>query len=131
MKCFVNDKLSLLKNYRILLAEQGRYDEVKQISQEIARYDDPSPFTIIQKADEAYNNGNYSLAILYYKKATVLAPYLHEGYFGLSKSYYQLGKLDDAERNMKKAMEHAINTTTKSIYKAKLMVLAKNKQLEH
>lgn len=124
---YAKDKLTLLKNYRILLREQGRYDEVNQISEKIENYDDPSPFNMMQLAGEEYNNGNYSRAIHLYRKATEIAPYLHEGYFGLAKSYYQLGNIVAAERNLRYAEEHAFKMSTKSLYQAKLMVLTHNR----
>ena len=126
-----NDKLTLLKNYRILLLEQGRYEEAKQLSEKIAQYNDPSPFNMMNMANTAYNNGDYSSAITFYSKVVKLAPYLHEGYFGLAKSYYKLGYIDAAKRNMQEAVDHALKMSTKSLYQAKLMVLSQDKRSVH
>lgn len=122
---YADDKLSLLKNYKILLYQQERYDEAQRISEQIDRYDDPSPFNMMRIAREAYNNGDYSTAIRYFRKATELAPYLHEGYFGLAISYYQLGDIRAAKTYMHSAAEHAFKMSKKSLYQAKLMMLSK------
>lgn len=119
-----DDKLSLLKNYRIMLNQMGRYNKAEEISAEIARLDDPSPFHWMQLARGAYDDGNYSDAIRYYMKVNEIAPYLHEGHFGLAKSYYQTGRYRAAEREMRQAMEHAFKSSTKSLYQAKLMMLS-------
>lgn len=125
------DKLTLLKNYRILLLEQGRYEEAKQLTEKIAQYDDPSPFNMMTMANTAYNDGDYSSAITFYNKAVKLAPYLHEGYFGLAKSHYMLGHMDAAKRYMQEAADHALQTGTRSLYQAKLMVLSRDNRSIH
>jgi len=123
------DKLTLLKNYRVLLLDQGRDKEAKQISREIEKYADPSPFTMIQLANAAYDNGDYVTAITYYHKATELAPYLHEGYFGLAKSYYKMGYIDAAKHNMQEAVDRSLKSSTRSLYQAKLTALSQKKQV--
>ena len=125
---YTEDKLTLLKNYQILLNGQGRLEEANRLSEVIAGYEDPSPFNMMHIANEEYIKGNYSTAIHYYRKATELAPYLHEGYFGLAKSYYLLGNIGAAKSNMQHAMKNAFKMSTKSLYQSKLMVLSHNKQ---
>lgn len=125
------DKLSLLKNYRVLLLDQGRTDEAERISMEIEKYRDPSPFTVLQMANAAYNDGDYSTAITYYHKAIDLAPYLHEGFFGLAKTYYKLGSLDAAKHNMQEAVNRAIKSSTRSLYQAKLAALSQSRRAVH
>ena len=40
---YLDDKISLLRNYRVLLEQQGRFDEVAQINRQLTVLDDPSP----------------------------------------------------------------------------------------
>jgi tetratricopeptide (TPR) repeat protein len=119
------EKLSLLKNYYILLTSNGRMDEAKQIEEKINKIDDPSPFNWIRLAKSAYDEGDYNRAIQYYGKAVELAPYLHEGYAGLAFSYYKLGNLKKAETNLTKALEVVYRRSVRSLYRAKLAVLQK------
>ena len=120
-----DEKLTLLKNYVILLKRQGRYVEAEAVNAQVDMLDDPSPFRWMQLADEAYENGDYQEAIRYYGKAMDLAPYLDRGYFGLARTWYQLGNRRAAERNMRLAMEHAFKRSTISLYEAKLAIMTK------
>lgn len=119
----LSDKVSLLRNYRILLNKQNRLEEAAEITATLAKLDDPSPFDWLNAGEEAYNDGDYKDAISFYKKAVKIAPYLHESYSGLAKTYYQMGKLDAAERELKNALEYSYRESIRSRYQAKLMAL--------
>ena len=118
------NKLTLLKNYRILLAEQQRHREAKGLSKKITELDDPSPFHWFHAAREAYDDGDYREAIDFYERAVSIAPYLHEVRFGLAQSYYQVGRLSLAEGHLRAALENVYTQDTRSLYQAKLMVLS-------
>lgn len=119
------EKLSLLKNYYSLLILIGRTEEAATIEDRINKIDDPSPFNWIRLAKSAYDEGDYRQAIRYYDKAVKVAPYLHEGYAGLAFSYYRLGNLKKAEKNLTKALEIAYSKSIRNLYEAKLAVLQK------
>jgi hypothetical protein len=57
-------KLSLLKIYRQLLVEVGRFDEAKAPTEKIDKVDDPSPYGWLELADLAYTNKKLSEALL-------------------------------------------------------------------
>lgn len=115
-----DDKLTLLKNYRLLLSAQGRKGEVKAVTQQMAEYDDPSPFGWLDAANFAYNNGEYQEAEVFYQKSIDAAPYLDYGYFGLAKVKYQKGELKGAKRMLIKAMENTFKEEGRELYQAKL-----------
>jgi Tfp pilus assembly protein PilF len=120
-----NEKLSLLKNYRTLLKRQGRINEARGITQRIAKFEDADPFEWWSLAEGAYGEENYSDALMYYKKSVEIAPYLHEGYFGMAKTYYQLGRIDSAETAMASAVENASRKEFRNLYEVKLQVLSR------
>lgn len=120
-----NEKLSLLKNYRTLLKGQGRTAEATKITKRIAEFEDADPFEWWLLAEGAYGEKNYSDALIYYKKSVKIAPYLHEGYFGLAKTYYQLGRIDSAENAMASAVENASRKELRDLYQVKLQVLSR------
>ncbi len=122
-----DEKLSLLKNYRALLNNQGRTTEADEITQRIAKYKDADPFEWWLLAEDAYQEGNYSDALTHYKKSVEIAPYLHEGHFGMAKTYYQLGRLDSAEVAMVSAVKNASRKQFRKLYEAKLLALSKHK----
>lgn len=114
----------LLRNYRILLNEQGRLAEAEQIDRALARLEDDDPFDWWFMAEEAYEQANYADALDYYEKSVAIAPYLHEGYFGMAKTYYQLGRLEAADRAMRQALENAGRAKFRTLYAAKLAALS-------
>jgi Tfp pilus assembly protein PilF len=116
-------KVSLLRNYRILLRQQARYDEVEKINETLARLEDPNPFDWLHAGRDAYNNGEYKDAISFYKKAVEIAPYLHESYAGMARAYFQLGNLSGVERELKNAEKYSNRESTRSMYQAKLVAL--------
>jgi len=116
-------KVSFLRNYRILLKQQGRYVEAAEVTETLKSLNDPSPFDWYRAGQMAYQEGDFSDAISYYKKTLRLAPYLHEAYLGMAKAYYEMGNLNAAERELKSALERTHRHSTQSLYKAKLMAL--------
>lgn len=118
-----DNQLSLLKNYRSLLLRMNRDAEAQEIEERLARMDDPSPLRWLQLADSAYDDGEYRLAVDYYRRALELAPYLHEGYLGLARAWYEAGELERAEGALKDALENAFRRSTRSLYQAKLQAL--------
>ncbi|WP_308366779.1 MULTISPECIES: tetratricopeptide repeat protein [unclassified Microbulbifer] len=117
------EKLSLLKNYRVLLSRAGRDAEAEKIQEQLNRMDDPSPFHWFQLARSAYDDREYSRAIGYFKRALELAPYLHEVHLGLAQAYYRAGRLRSAEASLERAMEKSYRVSTRSLYEAKLEAL--------
>lgn len=118
-----DDEPVLLRNYSILLQEQGRLAEAEEIDSALAKLNDDDPFDWWFMAEEAFEQANYADALIYYKKSVSIAPYLHEGYFGMAKSYYKLGRLDAADRAMRQAVENAGKARFRTLYEAKLAAL--------
>ncbi len=124
-----DEKLTLLKNYRILLRSQGRDAEADAIALEIDKLYDPSPYNWISIGDTAYKNGEYSDAAKFYRKSIELAPYLQYGYLGLARVYYAQGKLEKTKNMLISAMENNYNRENHRVYKAKISALSENKEL--
>lgn len=118
------ERLSLLKNYRTLLREQGRTAEAQEMTRRLVRYNDADPFEWWFLAEDAYGEEKYSDALTYYKKTVEIAPYLHEGYFGMAKAYFQLGRVKSARSAMRQAIENADRPRFKTLYEAKLRALS-------
>jgi Tfp pilus assembly protein PilF len=121
---YLADKISFLRNYRVLLEQQGRFNEVQQINRRLTALDDPSPFDWLHAGHGAFSEGNFQEAALFYRKAARIAPYLHESYAGLAKAYYMIGDREAAEREFKKALEYTQRPSTRSMYEAKLVALS-------
>jgi len=116
-------QVSLLRNYGIFLRRQGRPMEAEIVEAKLAKLNDPNPFDWIKAGQEAYDDGNFRRAIKFFKNSTKLAPYLHEGHFGLAKTYFRLGNLNVAEEELEQALSTANRASTRSLYEAKLSAL--------
>ena len=116
-------QVSLLRNYGKFLERGGRFTEAEQINARLAQLDDPNPFDWIFAGQEAYGNGDYTEAIEWFEKSAALAPYLHESYFGLARTYFRLGEFAQAEYALEQAIEHAARSSTRQLYEAKLAAL--------
>ena len=119
------NKVSILKNYLIMLKAQNRIEDADRVSIELESLVDMNPFDWLRAANEAYDESDYLTAIKLHKKALKLAPYLHQGYFGIAKSEYMLGNYNSANRALKKAKEEAFHLKAKSLYESKLAALDK------
>ena len=117
------EKVSLLRNYRLLLEQQGRQQEANELAAQLLALGDNNPFDWIHAAQQAHREGHYPEAIRLYKKAVAVAPYLHESYFGMARSHFELGNRDTAERQLELARERANRASIRSLYEAKLVAL--------
>ncbi len=122
-----NRPVGLLRNYGIFLQRQGRMAEAKLVDAKLAALQDPNPFDWIAAGQNAYDDGDFRTAITFFNKSIELAPYLHEGYFGLAKAYYRAGNLRQAEAAFAEAMQQANRPATRDLYEAKLAVLNRSK----
>ena len=121
---YMPDKVSLLRNYRVLLLEQGRSDEADLINARLAELEESNPFDWLHAGQEAFDNGDFREAISFYEKAVEIAPYLHESYAGMAKAHYMLGNRLSAKRELEKAQKLSHDKSIHSLYQAKLMALA-------
>lgn len=120
-------RVSLLRNYGIFLRREGRASEAEEIDVLLAAQNEPNPFDWIYAGQEAYRDGELNKAISLFQKSVQLAPYLHEGHFGLAKAYYQLGDLTRAEEELEQALEYAFASKTREMYKVKLAAMGQYK----
>ncbi len=121
------NKIVLLKNYQILLLAQNRSEAAERIAKELENLEDLNPFNWLLAANEAFTDADYAVAIKLYKKSIELAPYLHQGHFGIAKSEYQRGNLRASRLALEEALEQAFDSGSKSIYEAKLAVMTKER----
>jgi len=121
------NKIVLLKNYQVLLELQNRTDDAAKVSRELEGLEDLNPFRWLHAGNEAYAENNLDTALTLYKKVIELAPYLHQGYFGIAKSEYKRGNFISARKALEKAQEEAFDQKAKSLYEAKLYALKKER----
>lgn len=114
----------VVSNFVALLSSQQRSNEISVYADRIDSIEERNPYRWLDMAETAYASGHYMRARKYFGKSNSLAPYLHETQFGLAKTYYQLGELEQAERCLNKALALSYNLKNKRLYQAKLMTLS-------
>ncbi|BFM05634.1 hypothetical protein GCM10025791_45080 [Halioxenophilus aromaticivorans] len=117
------DQLTILKNYRALLALQKRDAEVAELDKKIAKIYDPNPYVWVKLGDEAYRQQQYDEAKSYYQKAVALAPYVQRGYMGLARVWLALENYPKTEKMLRKAMANSYQQKQVQRYQAKLAAL--------
>lgn len=115
--------VNVLSNYIVLLESQNRTSELSQIQQQLDSVKDDNPYRWFDIANRQYAKQNYSIALKYFKRSIEVAPYLHEGYFGLAKTYHKIGLPKQAKESMQKAAKLAHTPEEEYLYQAKLRVL--------
>lgn len=120
---YATDDLDLLNNYHSLLENQNRLEEAENIAQEIGRRNETNPYQWISLGNTAFNEREYSKAIRYYRKASELAPYLHEPFAGIARSKIQQNNPQQAAYAINKAIDKVRDKQTRKLYQAKLDML--------
>lgn len=120
-----DDKLTLMKNYALLLIDSGHEAQARDIQDRLDAMEDPSPFHWYQLAKSAADNGDHRAAIRFYNKALDLAPYLHEAWLGIAVANIELGRLDRTRRALLEAAQEAVKVSTRNLYQAKLAALGR------
>lgn len=121
-----NSSVSMFSNYLLLLKEDNRIYEVALLNAKYSEIRDDNPYRWYDLANHAYAQENYSQALNYYEMSIKAAPYLHESFFGMAKTYYHLGNKQKAKTAMQKAAELAYKPKDEKLYLAKLNSLTQN-----
>jgi len=115
--------LTALTNLALLLRSQEKNLEADEIERRLLLKRIKNPYYHAVLADEAYYKHDYQQALKHYKKAIKLNKKIHELYFGIAKVYYQMNRLPEAEKAMKKALSLNKTKSTEHQYIAKLNFL--------
>ena len=115
--------LTALTNLALLLRSQQKNVEADDIEYRLLAKRIKNPYYHAVLADEAYYKHDYQQALKHYKKAVKLNKSIHELYFGMAKVYYQMNRLSEAERALKKALSLNKIKSTEYQYIAKLNFL--------
>ncbi|MBU2971322.1 tetratricopeptide repeat protein [Pseudoalteromonas sp. C2R02] len=107
-------------NLGILFEMTDRIEQAQVIKRELDAKRQSNPYYHIAKGNEAYVQKFYREAISYYKKSTELDRKLHEPYFGLARSFYQLGDYKKAKRYLKSAKKNAFFIEDINSYQGKI-----------
>lgn len=116
--------LNVISNYADLLETVDKQEQAAQVRLQMRRANDDNPYRWLDNANRAINEGKYFLARTLLNKALERAPYLHEAYFSLAKSYYLSDEHEKADEALQTAAKLAYLPETERLYEAKRAVLS-------
>ncbi|REL25992.1 tetratricopeptide repeat protein [Thalassotalea euphylliae] len=114
------NNLSLLSNYATLLAMQHRGEEANGLQAKMAKLEDPNPYSWLNQAYLAQQQGNYRQAIEFFNRTIELAPYVNEAYIGLYQVYMAKGQETRAKNVIAKALDWTYKPSERRQLKYKL-----------
>ncbi|MDP2636438.1 MULTISPECIES: tetratricopeptide repeat protein [unclassified Pseudoalteromonas] len=112
-----------LGNLALLYKLTDRDEQASEILDSLDRKRQSNPYYHVSLGNTAYKDGAYRDAIKHYHKAKKLDKKLHDSYFGLAKTYYQLGDFKHAYKQLRLANKYADFKHDKERYQSKLAVL--------
>ena len=112
-----------LGNLALLYKLTDRDEQASEILDSLDRKRQSNPYYHVSLGNTAYKDGAYRDAIKHYHKAKKLDKKLHDSYFGLAKTYYQLGDLKLAKKYLTMANNKADFDHDKQRYESKLQAL--------
>jgi Flp pilus assembly protein TadD len=115
--------LSALNNLAILYQMTGKTKDAEKYSKKLERYRRKNPYYMIELSKQEIENGNYSKAVRWAKKAIKKHSKEHEFYFVAAKAYAYLGDTDEAMVNLELAEKYAHQSRNKDRYSRKLELL--------
>ena len=118
------NSLNLLSNYANLLEQTGDNELAEKIKSKIGDADDDNPYHLIDLAETYISEGRYKIAKRLINRAIDRAPYLHEAYFALARTYYLSQQSEKADKALQTAAQMAYLPETEKLYEAKRFVLS-------
>jgi Flp pilus assembly protein TadD len=115
--------LSALNNLAILYQMTGKTKNAEKYSKKLERYRRKNPYHMIELSKQEIDNGNYSKALRWAKKAIKKHSGEHEFYFVAAKAYAYLGDTDEAMLNLELAEKYAHQSRNENRYSRKLELL--------
>ena len=123
------EKVSFLRNYRSLLMAEQRRGEVAAVERLLEMHQsDDSPIDWLLEGQQAYRDGRYHRAIRHYRRALQIAPYLHAAHVGIAQAYYQLDEREQAEDELRTALELVNRPAKRTLYESKLAAIRRGQR---
>lgn len=118
---------SAWRNLSHLYRYMGREQEALDIESRVALKRSSNPFFYINKGDIAYQKQQWNIALNHYQKALKLDKSYHEVYFGLGKTYFELGNIQRSHHYLQLAKKKSKTEQEQATYQGKLNLLARMK----
>ncbi len=120
------ENYALLSNL-VLLLEPSPPPDYDLLVQRLAQQQQKirNPYRWADKAEQAYQEGDYRTSLMLYRRALEHGDYIHEFYFGIAKNLLALDQPEQAQRFLRQAHDLSPTLTQQARYHRKLEMLAR------
>lgn len=119
------ENLTTWENLAILHSVLGQHAKANEIRKRVEWKRKQNPYYHFIQGEEQLEKENWQQAIVHFKKAVRINNTKHQFYFGLAKSYYGLGDVNNSRIYLRKAKRLADYDDQKEMYQGKLAFLTK------
>jgi tetratricopeptide (TPR) repeat protein len=117
------NNLTAWQNLAFLYRHTNQSDKAASILARIERKRSSNPFYHLSLGDAAFERQDWQAALAYYRKALSLDRNLHEVFFALAKTYYELGEIKRSEHFLILAKQNSRSQDEQRIYAGKIAFL--------
>lgn len=115
--------LTAAENLAYLYYHTNRQKEADDIMVNVRNKRKKNPYYHLNLGEEQFEKANWQQALAHFRKALTLDRNKHEIYYGLAKTYYEIGEVAESQRYLKIAKNKATNDHLESRYQSKLNFL--------
>jgi tetratricopeptide (TPR) repeat protein len=116
--------LTAWRNLSHLYGYMGQEKKAKDIVDSVTRKRSDNPFFHINNGDKAFEKQQWKIALEHYRTALSLDKSYHEVFFGLGKTYFELGNIQRSRYYLKLAQKKSRTEEEHAIYQGKINMLS-------
>ena len=119
------DSLTAWENLGYLYKYSDQPEKAEDIFSKVEFKRKNNPYYHLNLGEEEFENDHLENALQHFRKALSLDKSQHEIYFGLAKTYYQLGEIERSEKYLKQAKRKSRSQQEQEKYQGKLDLLSR------
>jgi tetratricopeptide (TPR) repeat protein len=126
LRAIKKDKKNLTawRNLSYLYRYMGHDKKAKDIVDRVSRKRADNPFFHINMGDKAFEKQQWQIALRHYQQALRLDKSIHEVFFGLGKTYFELGNIKRSYHYLQLAKKKSRTQQEQDAYQGKIDLLA-------
>ena len=114
------DNPQVMSNLVLVLDDEGRVEDAKTLRARLAQLQPYPPFYFFNLGQAAMRRGDFRAAKDLFAREVDRDAYYHEFHFWLAAAYVGLGDFDEAQTQLKLAMQASLTRKEHELYAAKL-----------
>jgi tetratricopeptide (TPR) repeat protein len=118
------NNLTAWRNLSYLYRYMGHDEKANDIVDRVTRKRADNPFFHINMGDKAFEKQQWQIALRHYRQALKLDKSTHEVFFGLGKTYFELGNIKRSYHYLKLAKKKSRTQQEQAAYQGKIDMLA-------